>query len=82
MDAKWQLQEAKNNLSQVVKRAQASPQVITVHGKPNAVVISYDAYQRMAVPKTRLVEALLAPELAGDDLDFSRSKDTGRATDL
>jgi prevent-host-death family protein len=37
----WQLQEAKNKLSQLVKEAgQGFPQYITVHGKSTAVVLS------------------------------------------
>ena len=30
----WQLQEAKARMSELVKRAQAAPQGITLHGKP------------------------------------------------
>ena len=41
MHSEWQLQDTKNNLSQLVKQATAGdPQVVTVHGKPTAGVVS------------------------------------------
>ncbi|MBU0968786.1 MAG: type II toxin-antitoxin system prevent-host-death family antitoxin, partial [Proteobacteria bacterium] len=39
MHSEWQLQEAKVNLSKLIKRAASGDaQVVTVHGKPTAVV--------------------------------------------
>lgn len=80
MHGEWQLQEAKNNLSQLIKEAASGEaQVVTVHGKPTAVVVSADAYARLTRPRRgKLSVALLQPDLAGEDLDFSRSPDTGR----
>lgn len=44
----WQLQEAKNRLSEVVDLAATSgPQTITRHGKPAAVLLSARDYQRI-----------------------------------
>ncbi len=44
----WQMQEAKNKLSEVVRCAKADgPQSITVRGEEEAVVISADDYARM-----------------------------------
>jgi antitoxin Phd len=74
----WQLQEAKNKFSQVVKQAQqGKPQYITVHGKPTAVVVSIEDYQKLNLPQTSLSEALMTP-IIEQDLDFSRERDTGR----
>jgi prevent-host-death family protein len=74
----WQLQEAKNKFSQVVKQAQqGKPQYITVHGKPTAVVVSIEDYQKLNLPQTSLSEALITP-LIEQDFDLSRNKDTGR----
>jgi prevent-host-death family protein len=43
----WQLQEAKNNLSEVVQLAlSVGPQTITRHGKPAVVVVSAEQYNR------------------------------------
>lgn len=80
MHSEWQLQEAKNNLSQLIKDAVAGDaQVVTVHGKPAAVVISAAEYARLTRPKRgKLSAALLRPDMAGEDLDFSRDQDSGR----
>jgi prevent-host-death family protein len=76
----WQLQEAKGNLSQLIKRASGGDaQVVTVHGKPTAVVVSAEEYARLTRSKGKLSSALLRPDLAVEDLDFSRSRDTGRS---
>ena len=41
MDREWQLQQAKGNLSQLIKRAAGGDaQVVTVHGKPTASGVS------------------------------------------
>lgn len=73
----WQLQEAKNKFSQVVKQAQqGKPQYITVHGKPTAVIVSIEDYQKLNQPPTTLSEALMMPLI--EDLDLSRDRDTGR----
>lgn len=84
MHSEWQLQEAKNKLSQLIKQATTGdPQVVTVHGKPTAVVVSADEYARLTRPRRgKLSTALLRPDIAGEDLDFARSRDTGRDAEL
>ena len=84
MHSEWQLQEAKNNLSQLIKAAtKGEPQVVTVHGKPTAVVVSADEFARLTRPQRgKLSSALLRPDTAGEDLDFTRSRDTGRDVEL
>ena len=79
MNSEWQLQEAKGNFSQLIKRAaDGDAQVVTVHGKPTAVVVSAKEYARLTRSRGKLSTALLHPALAAEDLDFSRSRDTGR----
>ena len=79
----WQLQEAKNKLSQVVQKAQKSgPQVITVHGKEAVVVISSDEYRKLTHKEGSLVEFFQNSPLRGVELDLDRSKDTGRDINL
>ncbi len=83
MGTVWQLQKAKSNLSQLIKRAaEGDAQVVTVHGKPAAVVVSVEEYARLTRQRDKLSSALLRPDLAIDDLDLSRSRDTGRDLDL
>jgi prevent-host-death family protein len=79
----WQLQKAKNQLSEVVRRARsAGPQVITVHGKTTAVVLSAEDYARLTARKESLVQFFQRSPLAKANLDLSRSRDTGRKVDL
>ncbi|MEX2132388.1 MAG: type II toxin-antitoxin system Phd/YefM family antitoxin [Pseudohongiellaceae bacterium] len=83
MHSEWQLQEAKSNLSQLIKQAaNGDAQTVTVHGKPTAVVVSAKEYARLTRHRGKLSTALLRPNLAGEDLDFSRSRDTVRDIEL
>lgn len=70
----WQLEEAKINLSQLIKQAASgNAQIVTVHGKPTAVVVSAEEYARLTRPKQgKLSDALLRPDIAGEDLEFCR----------
>ncbi len=83
MQSEWQLQVAKSNLSQLIKRAASGDaQMVTVHGKPTAVVVSAEEYARLTRHRGKLSTSLLRPDLAGEDFDFSRSRDTGRNVEL
>lgn len=65
----WQLQDAKNRLSEVVRRSQSDPQTITVRGEPSAVVLSMATYQALTGPRTSLLDVLRrAPEPLADIL--------------
>lgn len=80
----WQLQEAKNKLSQVVREAREhGPQIITVHGKEAAVVLSAEEFSKMSrVRRGTLVEFMRSSPWAETELDIERSKDTGRDIEL
>lgn len=79
----WQLQEAKNKLSQLVKEANKGvPQYITVHGKSTAVILSANDYEKLKKPKAKLSAALLMPILDDNEVLFERNPDTGRVVDL
>ena len=81
--AKWQLQEAKNRLSEVVRKARSEgPQVITLHGSAAAVVVSAQDFGRMSRPKGKLVDFFRNSPLVGVKLTLTRSKDTGGVIDL
>ena len=46
----WQLQQAKNKFSQVVRQAKrGQPQYVTVHGKPTVVILSIEDYQNLII---------------------------------
>ena len=80
----WHLQDAKNNFSKVVRQAQTEgPQTVTVRGKPAAVVISAEEYERLAggEPKKTFIEHLLAfPEMDDETLEviYYRAKSPSR----
>ena len=79
----WQLQDAKNRFSALVKAAEKEgPQVITVHGQEKAVVLSAEAYQRLVQRKGNLLEFFQQSPWAKTDIDISRSSDTGREVEL
>jgi prevent-host-death family protein len=81
---RWQLQEAKNWLSKVVRRArEEGPQVITLRGDEAVVVLDADEYRRLARrPKGSLVDFFRKSPLVGVELDLARSHDTGRDLEL
>jgi antitoxin Phd len=81
---KWQLQEAKNRLSEVVRKArEQGPQLITVRGDEAVVVVAAESYRKLAHrPKGTLVEFLRKSPLAGVTLDLTRTKDAGRPVKL
>jgi antitoxin Phd len=75
----WQLQEAKNKLSEVVEEAIASgPQIISKHGVETAVVLSLDEYRRLTVSRKKLSTFFRESPLVGVDLDLSRDKSPSR----
>ena len=77
-----QLQDAKNRLSQVVHAAEQHAQVITLRGKPTAVILSVGEYERLTRPRNTLVEFMRDSPLHGLELDLTRSPDEGRPLDL
>ena len=82
-DREWQLQEAKNRLSQVVDRAlHEGPQTITLRGKPAAVVVSFDEFRKLTMPRTGLSEFFRQSPLHGAELDLNRSDDLSREVEL
>lgn len=85
----WQLQTAKNRLSEVVRKArEEGPQTVTVHGKPAVVIVDAAEFARLCgakQPKMTFTEYLLTgPEWPADILDAidDRSRDTGRDIEL
>jgi prevent-host-death family protein len=82
--SRWQLQEAKNRLSEVVRKAaDEGPQVITLRGEDAVVVIAVEEYGRLTrKPRGTLVDFLRASPLAAVALDPTRSRDPGRRVEL
>ena len=82
-DREWQLQEAKNRLSQVVNSAlHDGPQTITLRGKPAAVVVSFEVYRQLTQPRTGLSQFFRQSPLHDVELDLGRSADLPREVEL
>jgi prevent-host-death family protein len=69
----WQLQEAKNKLSEVVDEAISNgPQLITRRGAGAAVVISVADYRKLTAREQKLSDFFRTSPLAGLELDLGR----------
>jgi len=82
---RWQLQEAKARLSELVKKAGTDgPQEITVRGQPAAVVLSAAAYDKLRGKgkPANLADFLLDSPLAGLNLKIDRDRSHTRATGI
>ena len=82
---KWQIQEAKNKLSELLDRSSTDgPQIITRHGENTAVVLSMKDYQKLQRKQagSSLLDFFQQSPLKGVSLDIKRSKDIGRNTSL
>jgi len=75
---RWQLQDAKARLSEVVASSKESPQEITVRGRPAAVVLSKADYDRLRGKKPSFVDFLRASPLVGVDLEIERDRSPAR----
>ena len=80
-DVHWQVQEAKQRFSEVLRRAKTDgPQIVSKHGKDIAVIVDIDEFHRLAAPPMDFKEFLLSiPK--GDDLELP-PRDYGREIDL
>ena len=78
----WQLQEAKQKFSELVRRTLAEgPQVVTKHGEEVVVVVPAEEYRRASGKKPDFKEFLLnGPDLSV--LDLERPKDFPRDVEL
>lgn len=71
----WQLQEAKNRLSELIDRVLAEgAQVITRHGTKVAVVLPYETYRKLTAPSQNLAEFFMASPLRRGGLVVERDK--------
>lgn len=83
MSKAWQLQEAKNRLSEVVDKAiSQGPQIVSRRGKEAVIILSIEDYRKINKPKKNLVEFFRESPLHGLDLDINRSSDLPRKIKL
>ena len=76
----WQLQEAKNDFSRLIKLASnGAAQTVTDHGEPAADIVSAAGREKLTRPTAgTLSKLLLKPGLAGDAFATVRENDLGR----
>lgn len=82
VDSTWQLQEAKQRFSDVVRRAHdEGPQIVTRHGEEVAVVLDIAEYRHLSRAAPDFKDFLAsAPDL--DALDVARSGEPARTVVL
>lgn len=81
--AKWQLQEAKNKFSEVVRKAtEEGPQTVTKHGKDSVVVLSSEDYRKLEKPSNSLVDFFQQSPLKDTELDVERDASPARNVDI
>lgn len=77
----WQLQTAKQRLSELVDRAlDEGPQIITRHGREVAVVLSFDGYRQLSGTPDFKRFLLEGPPL--DELEIVRETQLPREIEL
>ena len=88
VDAHWQVQEAKQKFSELLRKVHSDgPQFVTRHGEEVAVVIDIEEFRRLHGPREfddPLLHGLKSDELA-DDLDeiiAERKNDLPREIDF
>ena len=80
----WQMQTAKARFSELMKRAaDHGPQEITLHGRPVAVVISREEFDRLSGGAASLVEFMQqSPLYDQEDIEFERDRSLPREVEL
>jgi prevent-host-death family protein len=87
----WQVQEAKQRFSEVIRAAQTGePQIVTRHGEEIVVIVDISQFRHLHGQTTSLMDYLVAaPHIDVDrdldrdlDLDIERRRDAPRRVDL
>jgi len=83
MKNQWQLQEAKNHLSEVIDKAEKEgPQIVTRRGEETAAILSIKEYKRLTKTQDSLAEFMSKSPLKTIVLEIERDQDHGRKIDL
>ena len=77
----WQLQEAKNKLSEVANRAiQEGPQLVTRFGEPEFYIVSCDHFEKINSKKDGFLDLIINSPFRDIPLDSDRPWDKKRKT--
>jgi len=79
----WSVQDGKNRFSELLDEARRAPQMVTKHGKPIAVMVAVDEYERLRrldrLETPTFTAALLA--MPQGDIEFPRASAKARSFD-
>ena len=78
----WQLQQAKAKLTELVRKSQTEPQIISRHGVNEAVLISMQQYTKFMSNKQSAMDFFRNSPLHGIKLDIERDQSFDREIDL
>jgi len=82
----WKLEDAKNQFSRLVRAAQVQPQIVTRHGREEAVVMSMEKYRQLARQQPDFVQFMrrspLATAFGKGELELRRPRDMPRDIEL
>jgi antitoxin Phd len=80
---RWNLQDAKARLSELVDRARlGEPQVILRRGEPAAVILAYEQYARERSPRQSILSFFQESPLVDLEFEIPRSEEPMRDVDL
>jgi prevent-host-death family protein len=79
----WQVQEAKQRFSEVLRAAEeGEPQIVTKHGEEVAVIIDIAEYRRLRGQSVSFMTYLRTDPSTDADLEINRRRDLPRDADL
>lgn len=79
----WQVQEAKQRFSEMLRSAEAGePQIVTKHGQAVAVIIDIAEYHRLRGESMSFMDYLRADAAADAGFEVDRRADLPRDVDL
>ncbi len=78
----WSIAEAKAKLSALVEKTKDGPQTVTKNGRPVAVVVSTEEWERKAGPKGSLGQFFAESPLVGSGIVIERRRSGPRKLDL
>jgi prevent-host-death family protein len=79
----WQVQEAKQRFSEVLRAAESGEaQIVTKHGEEVAVIIDIAEYRRLRGESTSFMDYLRAEPAADEDFEVERRREAPREIDL
>jgi prevent-host-death family protein len=74
----WQLQEAKAQFSELVKLTKHEPQVVSIRGKDEVILLSIAEYNSLTAKKPSFLEFMELSPLKGMNLKLARDKSKAR----